>query len=43
MSTMPTLDTTSDNMTESENIGTWDIVVIVGYFLAVLVVSLLVI
>ena len=31
-----------DNMTspESGNIGTWDIVVIVGYFLAVLVVSI---
>merc|ERR1712227_1195516 len=28
-------------MTESENIGTWDIVVIVGYFLAGLVVGLI--
>ena len=41
MSTMSGPETLGDNLTspESGNIGTWDIVVIVGYFLAVLVVS----
>ena len=43
MSTMSDSETVGDNLTtpESGNIGTWDIVVIVGYFLAVLVVSFL--